>query len=176
MKEHTSDEHGGQEPQADEGSTATSLLTVKDETPSHITNGSLRGNQLKHEKSVSERLDGAHAGEKAGGSVYAEKTNGSATTDKNKKSRGELPFTKQEREEMEALLHEVCGHLGQFSSISTVLQLLNCTFVTQLFILHDFWKVKTSRRTFCSTPTGCCPYQYTTRHRPHGYRISYHSP
>jgi phospholipase D1/2 len=75
----------------------------------------LRGNQLKYEKSVGERLDGTHAGEKTGGtSVHTEKANGSTTTDKSKKARGELPFTKQEREEMEALLNELCGHLVIF--------------------------------------------------------------
>jgi hypothetical protein len=42
-----------------------------------------------------------------------EKTNGSAFQDKGKKNRGEPPFTKQEREEMEALLNDLCGHLGQ---------------------------------------------------------------
>ncbi|KAF8272777.1 hypothetical protein EI94DRAFT_1717370 [Lactarius quietus] len=96
---------------ADDSSTAPSLLTVKDEAPSHLTIGSLRGCHLKHEKSVSERLDGAHASEKAGGSVPTDKANGSATADKSKKTRGEPPFTKQEREEMETLLHELCGHL-----------------------------------------------------------------
>ena len=108
VKELSSDEHGGQEARGEEASTAPSLITIKDETQSHLTSGSLRGNQLKHEKSVSERLDGAHAGEKA---------NGSTNTDKTKKTKGEPPFTKQEREEMETLLHEVCGHLGQYSSI-----------------------------------------------------------
>ncbi|KAN0129506.1 phospholipase D [Lactarius tabidus] len=101
IKERSSDE---QEPRAEEASTAPS--TAKDETQSHLTNGSSRG-YLKHEKSVGERLDG----EKAGGSVYPEKANGSATTDKNKKTKGELPFTKQEGEEMETLLQELCGHL-----------------------------------------------------------------
>ncbi len=43
-----------------------------------------------------------------------EKTNGSASHDKGKKTKGEPPpFTKQEKEEMEALLDELCGHLGQ---------------------------------------------------------------
>ncbi|KAI9464976.1 phospholipase D [Lactarius psammicola] len=98
IRERSLDEHGGQELRAEEGSTTPS----PDETQSHLTGGSLRGNNLKHDKSVSERFDGAHAGEKA---------NGPATTDKNKKTRGEPPFTKQEREEMETLLHELCGHL-----------------------------------------------------------------
>jgi phospholipase D1/2 len=111
IKERSSDE---QEPRSEETSTAPSLLTVKDETQSHLPNGSLRGHHLKHEKSLGERLDGTHAGEKAGGSVHTEKANGSATTDKSKKAKGELPFTKQEREEMETLLQELCGHLGQY--------------------------------------------------------------
>jgi hypothetical protein len=42
-----------------------------------------------------------------------EKTNGSAFQDKGKKNRGEPPFTKQERDEMEAQLNDLCGHLGQ---------------------------------------------------------------
>lgn len=102
IRERSSDEQGVQEPRAEEASTTPSPETVKDETLSHSTGGSSRGNHLKHEKSVSERLDGAHASEKA---------NGSATNDKSKKTRGESPFTKQEKEEMETLLHELCGHL-----------------------------------------------------------------
>jgi len=43
----------------------------------------------------------------------SEKANGSATQDKGKKTRGDPPFTKQEKVEMEALLDELCGHLGQ---------------------------------------------------------------
>ncbi|KAH9002804.1 phospholipase D [Lactarius hatsudake] len=105
IKERSSDEQGGQE------SRETSTTPSPDETQSHLTSGSSRGNHLKHEKSISERVDGPHAGEKAGGSMSTEKANGSATTDKNKKTRGEPPFTKQEREEMETLLHELCGHL-----------------------------------------------------------------
>lgn len=45
--------------------------------------------------------------------MHTEKTNGSAPHEKVKKNRGESPFTKQEREEMEALLNDLCGHLGQ---------------------------------------------------------------
>lgn len=45
--------------------------------------------------------------------------------------------------------------------------------VNQSFILPGFWKVKMSRRTFCSTQTSCCHYQYTTSH-PHT-AIEYHS-
>jgi hypothetical protein len=46
----------------------------------------------------------------------AEKTNGSAFQDKGKKNRGEPPFTKQEREEMEALevILRSVGSLGAF--------------------------------------------------------------
>ncbi|KAH9028647.1 phospholipase D [Lactarius hengduanensis] len=105
IKERSSDEQGGQE------SRETSTTPLPDETQSHLTGGSSRGNHLKHEKSISERVDGPHAGEKAGGSMPTEKANGSATADKNKKTRGEPPFTKQERDEMETLLHELCGHL-----------------------------------------------------------------
>ena len=161
-----------QESRAEDTSTAPSLLTVKDETQSHLTNGSLRCNILKHEKSVGEKLDGAHTGEKA---VHPEKANGTAATDKSKKTRGEPPFTKQEREEMETLLHELCGHWGQcFRNIFfgvLYAQLRVCA--NQSFILPGFWKVKMLRRTFCSTQTSCCHYQYTTSH-PHT-AIEYHS-
>ena len=116
MKERSSEEQGGQESRTEEGSTAPSLVTVKDETQSYLTSGSSRGNHIKHEKFDCERLDGVHAGEKAGGSsIHTEKANGSATADKSKKTKGDLPFTKQEREEMETLLNELCGHLGQYS-------------------------------------------------------------
>jgi phospholipase D1/2 len=45
--------------------------------------------------------------------MLSEKANGSATQDKGKRTRGDPPFTKQEKVEMEALLDELCGHLGQ---------------------------------------------------------------
>jgi phospholipase D1/2 len=51
-------------------------------------------------------------GQTEGVSTPTEKVNGSAINDKGKKTRGESPFTKQEREEMEALLGDLCGHLG----------------------------------------------------------------
>ena len=153
IKERSWDE---QESRAEDTSTAPSLLTVKDETQSYLANGSLRGHILKHEKSVGEKLDGAHTGEKAGGSVHPEKANGSAAAaDKSKKTRGEPPFTKQEREEMETLLHELCGHLGQCSRIFFFGVLYaQLRVYHQLLILPGFWKVKMSRRTFCSTQTG----------------------
>ena len=169
MRERSSEELGGQEPRAEDACTAPSLLTVKDESRSHLTSGSLRGgNCLKHEKSVSERLDGTHAGEKAGGSsVHNEKASGTASADKSKKTRaGELPFTKQERDEMETLLNESCGHLGQYSiRVFFFSAVLRAQLHLQLCFLLDFWKAKTSRRIFCSTLTNCCPYQYTTKHR-----------
>lgn len=172
VKERSSDE---QESRTEDASTAPSLLTVKDETQSHLT-GSLRGHFLKHEKSVGEKLDGAHAGEKAGGSVHPEKANGSATTDKSKKTRGEPPFTKQEREEMETLLQELCGHLGQYSRIFAHSVCSIARVRHQSFILPGFWKVKMLRRTFCSTQTGCCHYQYTTSHLVIAHTaIEYHS-
>ena len=178
MKERSSEEQGGQESRTEEGSTAPSLVTVKDETLSYLTSGSSRGNHPKHEKSDCERLDGVHAGEKAGSSsIHTEKANGSATADKSKKTKGDLPFTKQEREEMETLLNELCGHLGQYSIRVFVFQRTQiCTCVHhQLFSLLDFWKEKTSRRIFCLTPTGCYHYQYTTRQRPYSYQISSHT-
>src|SRR5882762_2732562 len=38
---------------------------------------------------------------------------GQSSAEKGRKSKGEVPFTKQERDEMEALLNELCGHLGK---------------------------------------------------------------
>ena len=58
---------------------------------------------------ITEKSTGPPATDKTG----SEKANGSGTHDKGKKTRGEPPFTKQEQVEMEALLDELCGHLGQ---------------------------------------------------------------
>jgi phospholipase D1/2 len=54
--------------------------------------------------------------------------NGSAFQDKGKRARGEPPFTKQERVEMEALLDELCGHLGQSLRIQPFLLVLTGVF------------------------------------------------
>jgi phospholipase D1/2 len=78
---------------------------------------------------VTEKSCGSPAHEKAGTStpIEKEKVNGSAINDKGKKTKGEPPFTKQEREEMETLLGDLCGHLGWSSWFSAVLQsLINC--------------------------------------------------
>ena len=58
---------------------------------------------------VTEKSTGLPATDKTG----SEKANGSATHDKGKKTRGEPSFTKHEQVEMEALLDELCGHLGK---------------------------------------------------------------
>jgi phospholipase D1/2 len=109
--ERTSDEQGPQqEPRGEDASTNLRSATALEETPAHLTNGHARCRISKHEKSVTEKSTGPHAGEKTGAT---EKVNGSAIHDKGKKTRGELPFTKQEKEEMEALLEELCGHLGR---------------------------------------------------------------
>jgi hypothetical protein len=51
--------------------------------------------------------------DKTGCAVASETSNGSATHDKGKKTKGEPSSTKQEKVEMEAMLDELCGHLGQ---------------------------------------------------------------
>jgi phospholipase D1/2 len=115
--EQTSDEQGPQQqPRAEDASTNLHAKTFG-ETPAHQTNGHTRCSTPKHEKSVTEKSTGSQAGEKTGGSVPTEKVNGSAIYDKGKRTRGEPPFTKREREEMEVLLNELCGHLGQPSRI-----------------------------------------------------------
>jgi phospholipase D1/2 len=72
----------------------------------------VQGENPRNEKSFTEKSTGQQASDKMGSS---EKANGSGSAhhDKGKKTRGEPPFTKQERVEMEALLDELCGHLGQ---------------------------------------------------------------
>jgi phospholipase D1/2 len=101
-----------QEPRGEGAS--SNLLSAKalEETPAHLTNGHARCGTPKQEKTVTEKSTEPHAGEKTGCPVPTEKVNGSAIHDKGKRTRGEPPFTKQEREEMEALLDELCGHLG----------------------------------------------------------------
>jgi hypothetical protein len=162
--EQTSDEQGPQQqPRGEDASTNLHAKTLG-ETPAHQTNGHTRCRTPKHEKTVTEKATGPQAGEKTGGSVPTEKVNGSAIHDKGKRTRGEPPFTKREREEMEALLDELCGHLGQLSEGSAALQALTDMFNQQSYIQPDSWKVKTSRTTSCSTLTGCCRCPYTTRH------------
>lgn len=62
------------------------------------------------------------------------------------------PFEQWERDEMEALLKEVQGHLGEF-----LLGILNnaipdCSY--QLFTRHVFWRARISPITSCLTPIG----------------------
>ncbi len=113
--EHTSDEQGPQQkPRCEDASTNLQSVKTHEETPAHLTNGHPRGCTFKHEKSITEKSTAQSTREKTGGAMPTEKTNGSASHDKGKKTKGEPPpFTKQEREEMEALLDELCGHLGQ---------------------------------------------------------------
>jgi phospholipase D1/2 len=110
--ERTSDEQGTrQEPRGEDASTNLHSVKTHEETLACLTNGTSR-----HEKSITEKPTAPPAGEKTGNAMPTEKTNGSAfqdKADKGKKNRGEPPFTKQEREEMEALLNDLCGHLGQ---------------------------------------------------------------
>jgi phospholipase D1/2 len=110
--EPTLDEQGPQQqPRAEDAS--TSHAKTLGETSAHQTTGHTRCCTPKHEKTITEKSTGPQAGEKTGGSVPTEKVNGSAIHDKGKRTRGEPPFTKREREEMEVLLDELCGHLGQ---------------------------------------------------------------
>ncbi|KAI0301100.1 hypothetical protein B0F90DRAFT_1810149 [Multifurca ochricompacta] len=92
-----------QEPRVEDVSTKLPSTRATEETQSRLANGYTGGDNLRHEKSISDKIGGPHANEKA--------ANISGINDKGKKTRGEPPFTKQEREEMETLLHELCGHL-----------------------------------------------------------------
>ena len=130
------DEQGPQEPLVDEASTNLS-------------------------STVTEKSTGPPATDKTG----SEKANGSATQDKGKKTKGEPPFTKQEKVEMEALLDELCGHLGQ-SWIGIQLLLLALThnsICVQSFFQPGSWKAKMSRTTSCLIQIGCYHYLYMTR-------------
>jgi hypothetical protein len=112
--ECTLDEQGTQqEPRFDDASTNIQSVKAHEETPTHLANGHVRCSTFKHEKSITEKPTAPPAGEKTGCAMPTEKTNGSVFQDKGKKNKGEPPFTKQEREEMEALLVDLCGHLGQ---------------------------------------------------------------
>jgi hypothetical protein len=104
-----------QEPRVEEASNKHPSARVTEKTEAHLPNGHAQG--TKHDKSVTEKSCGPHAHDKAGVPTPTEKVNGSAFNDKGKKTRGEPPFTKQEREEMETLLGDLCGHLGQLSWI-----------------------------------------------------------
>lgn len=112
--ERTSDEQGTQqEPQGEDTSTNVHSVKTHEETVARLTNGLTRCSTSKHEKSITEKPTAPPASEKTGGAIPTEKTNGTAFQDKGKKNRGEPLFTKQEREEMEAQLNDLCGHLGQ---------------------------------------------------------------
>jgi phospholipase D1/2 len=107
--DHTLDEQGTQQEPRGEGA-STNVHSVKAcvENLAHLTNAHARGGTPKGEKSITEKPAAPSAGEKTGSAMHAEKTNGSG-----KKNKGEPPFTKQEMEEKEALLNDLCGHLGQ---------------------------------------------------------------
>ena len=102
-----------QEPRGEDASKNFHSVTTHEESPVHLTNGHARCGTSKHEKSITEKPTAPPTGDKTGSTIPTEKTNGSAFQDKTKKNRGEPPFTKQEKEEMEALLDDLCGHLGQ---------------------------------------------------------------
>ena len=111
--ELTSDEQGTQQgPRGEDTPTNCHSVKAHEET-AHLTNGHARGGTSKGEKSITDEPTAPPTGEKTGCAMHTEKTNGSAFQDKGKKNRGEPPFTKQEREDMEALLDDLCGHLGQ---------------------------------------------------------------
>ncbi|KAI0263930.1 phospholipase D [Gloeopeniophorella convolvens] len=108
---HAPDEQGQQqEPRAEEILGKVPIGKAKlhpdgpqsEETPSHQPNGLNPSDAIKREKSIGDKSNGQRADGQA---------NGGTQNDKNKKTKGEPPFTKQERDEMEALLQEVCGHL-----------------------------------------------------------------
>jgi len=129
------DEQGPQEPLVDEASTNLS-------------------------STVTEKSTGPPATDKTG----SEKANGSATHDKGKKTRGEPPFTKQEKVEMEALLDELCGHLGQpwIGGFSCYCWRSRIIRFIQSFIQPGSWKAKMSRTTSCLILIGCYHYLYMT--------------
>ena len=103
--ECTLDEQGTQQgPRGEDKSTRFHSVKTHEKTVAHLTNGHARGGTSKGEKSITEKPTAPPA---------CEKTNGSVFQDKGKKNRGEPPFTKQEKEENEALLGDLCGHLGQ---------------------------------------------------------------
>jgi phospholipase D1/2 len=103
-----------QEPRAEDVLTTFFSLKTHEEPPTHLTNGDARGGTSKGEKSITEKPTVPQAGEKTASAMFTEKINGAVFQDKGKKNRGESPFTKQEREEKEALLNDLCGHLGQY--------------------------------------------------------------
>jgi len=109
-----SDEQGTQEePRGEVASTNSHSVKTHEESLAHLTNGHARCCTSKGEKSITERPTAPLAGEKTGCAMATEKTNGSVFQDKGKKNRGEPTSTKQEWEEMEGLLDDLCGHLGQ---------------------------------------------------------------
>lgn len=69
------------------------------------------------------------------GSVPTEKANGSAIYDKGKRTKGEPPFMKQEREEMEALLDGLGGKNNFLFSIDSLVSMPMCD--QTLFTAHD---------------------------------------
>ena len=69
----------------------------------------------------------------------------------NSNSKSTEAFTKAERDEMERLLGELCGHLGEFEFLRDECKISS---FFQLFILLDSWRAKMSPTTFYSTLTG----------------------
>jgi len=77
------------------------------------------------------------------------------------------PFETWEREEMEKLLGELRGHLGErcplpISPCVTALLIPN-----QSYIRHDSWKERTLRTISCSMRTGLCRSRFTTNFLSH---------
>lgn len=134
--ERTLDQQATQQvPRGEDASTNFDSVKTLEETLAPLTNGHPRGGTSKGEKSITENPTAPPAGEKTGCTTSNEKTNGSAFQDKGKKNRGEPPFTKQEMEEKEALLDDLCGHLGtplEFQYSAALRGLLTCSFDSHL--------------------------------------------
>lgn len=111
----------------------------------------------------SDDTQGASASEKPqNGNAHETKTQGQGTEKKMKGDDGGPAFTKREREEMEALLQQLCGHLGM--SISLILSKMSLLMLvrSQWYIQLDSWRVKMWRTTFCSIRTGYFPCLFMT--------------
>lgn len=106
----------------------------------------------------SDDTQGASASEKPqNGNAHETKAQGQGTEKKTKGDDGGPAFTKREREEMEALLQQLCGHLGMLILLLSLKLLLLTVVRSQWYIQLDSWKVKTWRTISCSTRTGYFP-------------------
>jgi phospholipase D1/2 len=94
------------------------------------------------------------AGQGDGASARASYEDKPAEKGKTQKGKGNEvpPFTKQEKEEMEALLGELCGHLGESRCI--LVGHGEADGAMQWFTRRDSWRARTLRTTSCSIATG----------------------